>query len=390
MAGPPVDNVAIDRVSESMRQPLMILAGVLGLGLVAGGICAICGWRSWSSSAGRIPPTLCLAIVAFTGGVMNSVLFTMPAVVYTGGLSAAIHVVNYYRHARAEQGLGATAERGLKAAWIPCLLSAGTTSLGLISLCTSAIVPIKTFGFYSAIGVMAAVGLIFLYLAGRLPALAAAAVRHPGHRRRQQPPQPTPPPADAAAGRAGHRPAAMGLGGVHGGDGRLRRRTCTAVKTTVNLMSLFSPHAQIIDRLSLAGRKTGDMVPMEVVLRLDEPTCKLTLVERLELVGRIQDGDRADLPQVGRTTSAVTFVPDLTPKKRGGLGGVFMRGSTWAADVEQAVEGASRRTDVGRLRGRRTKRGTSSCGGSASAWPRWPTSTTASSSTNCERRSSRW
>ena len=40
---------------------------------------------------------------------------------------------------------GRSPERGLRAAWIPCLLSAGTTSLGLISLCTGAIVPIKTF-----------------------------------------------------------------------------------------------------------------------------------------------------------------------------------------------------------------------------------------------------
>ncbi|HTU27261.1 MAG TPA: hypothetical protein VMF30_17770, partial [Pirellulales bacterium] len=33
MAGPPVDNATIDRVSENMRQPLMILAGVVGFGL---------------------------------------------------------------------------------------------------------------------------------------------------------------------------------------------------------------------------------------------------------------------------------------------------------------------------------------------------------------------
>ena len=33
LAGPPVDNATIDQVSDSMRQPLMILAGVLGFGL---------------------------------------------------------------------------------------------------------------------------------------------------------------------------------------------------------------------------------------------------------------------------------------------------------------------------------------------------------------------
>ncbi len=85
---------------------------------------------------GSYSAVLSLAIVALFGGTMNSVLFTMPAVAYTGGLSAAIHLVNYYRHARASDGLIGSPGRGLKAAWVPCLLSAGTTSLGLISLCT--------------------------------------------------------------------------------------------------------------------------------------------------------------------------------------------------------------------------------------------------------------
>ena len=167
LAGPPVDNATIDQVSDSMRQPLMILAGVLGFGL------SLWYLRNLQLAimvflGGAYSAVLSLAIVALLGGTMNSVLFTMPAVAYTGGLSAAIHLVNYYRHDRARHGLAGSPERGLRAAWIPCLLSAGTTSLGLISLCTNAIVPIKTFGFYSAVGVMSAVGLIFLYLPAAL------------------------------------------------------------------------------------------------------------------------------------------------------------------------------------------------------------------------------
>ncbi len=54
------------------------------------------------------------------------------------------------------------------------------------------------------------------------------------------------------------------------------------MKTTVNLMSLFLPDAQIIDNYRWLEEKIGAMVPMEVVLRLDKRTTKLTLVERLE------------------------------------------------------------------------------------------------------------
>ena len=39
-----------------------------------------------------------LAMVHALGGQINSVLLTMPSVVYTAGLSAAIHIINYYRH----------------------------------------------------------------------------------------------------------------------------------------------------------------------------------------------------------------------------------------------------------------------------------------------------
>ena len=85
------------------------------------------------------------------------------------------------------------------------------------------------------------------------------------------------------------------------------------MKTTVNLMSLFMPNAPIIDDYRWLEAKIGDMVPLEVVLRLDKTKTKLTLVERLELVGRIQDAI-AKVPHVGSSLSALTFVPDLSAK----------------------------------------------------------------------------
>ncbi len=336
MAGPPVDNVAIDRVSESLRQELMVLSGVLGL--------ALAWWylrdvrlTTMVFIAGLYTATLCLAILAFTGGIMNSVLFTMPAVVYTAGLSAAIHVVNYYRYARAEGGLAGAADRGLRAAWLPCTLSAGTTSLGLISLCTSAIVPIKTFGLYTSIGVMSAVGLVFLFLPAALelwPPQQSDALgtdvddsprnlRHRRHMRRL---------GVLVIARPLWVWAVFMILLVVCGAGLHR------VKTTVNLMSLFSPQAKVIASYRWLEAKLGKMAPMEVVLRLDESTCKLTLVERLELVARMQTAIEKISDEVGRTMSAVTFVPDLAPKKRGGLGGVFLRGSTWAMTLNKRLK----------------------------------------------------
>ncbi len=338
MAGPPVDNATIDQVSENMRQPLMILAGVLGFGL---------SWwylrQFWLSVmvfvGGAYSAVLSLAIVYLFGGTMNSVLFTMPAVVYTGGLSAAIHLVNYYRHARAAEGLLGSPERGLKAAWVPCLLSAGTTSLGLISLCTSAIVPIRTFGFYSAVGEMAAVGLIFLYLPAALQLWP--------------PPQhddPDPEKAEAALDQK-HRAQMRWCGQaiiarpnwvwlifmsamIACGAGLYR------MKTTVNLMSLFLPDAPIIDNYRWLEEKIGAMVPLEVVLRLDKRSTTLTLVERLKLVGKIQDAIQ-ETPHVGSSLSAVTFVPELNPRRQRCRPGLDQR-QLAANGAQQAAAGPSR------------------------------------------------
>ena len=52
------------------------------------------------------------------------------------------------------------------------------------------------------------------------------------------------------------------------------------VRTTINLMSLFSPDAEIIHSYRWLEDKLGPLVPMEVVVRLDEKEAKLTTVER--------------------------------------------------------------------------------------------------------------
>ena len=48
------------------------------------------------------------------------------------------------------------------------MLSAGTASLGLISLCTSELVPIKKFGLYAAMGVMGTLVLLYIYVPSAL------------------------------------------------------------------------------------------------------------------------------------------------------------------------------------------------------------------------------
>ena len=319
MGGPPVDNVAIDKEGERMLFKLMVLCGLVGWILTYWCMknlqltIMIFNGAVYASS-------LSLAIVKFSGGVVNSVLLTMPAVVYTSALSCGIHVVNYYRHTRIEQGLTGAAGRGLKIAWLPCLLSAGTTSLGLISLATSDLVPIKFFGIYSAAGVMVTIALLYLYLPSALelrpPKMAKGAdgresdALDPTHRRRMR----------FLGTLVTARPAYVwiiffAVLGVCGYG--LRFST-----TNISLMSLFAKDCEIIKSYAWLEKNLGPLVPMEVVVRMEpnldqyETDGKLTLFQRLELIGRIQKNIES-IPDVGSTMSALTFSPDVVGKTSG-------------------------------------------------------------------------
>lgn len=91
------------------------------------------------------------ALVPMTGTAMSMVLVVLPTFVMVVALSGAIHVANYVSHAALENPQGAV-DRGAKMALVPCVNSVFTTVLGLMSLLTSSLAPVRDFGIYSSIG----------------------------------------------------------------------------------------------------------------------------------------------------------------------------------------------------------------------------------------------
>ena len=78
----------------------------------------------------------------------------------------------------------------------------------------------------------------------------------------------------------------------------------------------------------------GELVPMEIVLKIDPQKCQLNFLQRLELVGKIQE-EVEQIPEVGSSLSALMFAPRL-PKpedyKTGrGIGGAGATGHRQAA-----------------------------------------------------------
>ena len=163
MGGPPVDNVAISTEGEKTLMRLFIPAGIVGISLAFWCLRSV-RLTTMVFAAALYAGAVSLSLVWYSGGTMNAILLTMPAVVYVAGISGAIHFANYYRDSVVEGGIeGAPARHG-QARLAAVHPLGGNGAAGLISLYTSELKPIKLFGVYTALGVLATLVLLFLFL----------------------------------------------------------------------------------------------------------------------------------------------------------------------------------------------------------------------------------
>jgi len=302
VAGPTVDSVALDSESQRSRYFLAAIAFTIAAGLA---------WRCLGHlrlvamvfATAILSAALNVAIVYFMGGSMNLLMGMMPSLVYLLVLSAAIHLVNYYRQA-VQEGSGADSPwLAAKRSFVPCLLCSGTTAVGLGSLVLSEVEPVSTFGVYSAIGVMTSIPVLYLLLPSLLQ-------WWPVHEFK------TEPSAAKTLGRTSWTTRLSDLliahhGKVVAGSLALMAVGCFGVArldTSVKLLNLFSPSSRIIQDYTWMERHVGPMVPIELVLRFPHENSQ-SIVDRLELVKRVE-GKLRELEKVGGTMSAATFAPE--------------------------------------------------------------------------------
>ncbi len=269
IGGPPVDNVAIDEEGAITLFRLVGLSALIGITL------AWISFRSFRITmmlffTGGTAAMASLAIVYFSGGTMDAILMTMPSLVYVLALSGAVHVVNYYRDACEEDGPEGAPETAVSHGWFPCTLAAFTTSLGLISLYTSNLTPIKKFGLFSAVATLATVLLLFSYIP------AALTIWPSGYKKRD--------PNELRKG-------------FHLADivSRFWRGVCeivirryklvvvasvglliffaigvTKIETSIQLLKLFRSDSKILDDYRWMEENMGKLVPMELIINVDD------------------------------------------------------------------------------------------------------------------------
>lgn len=316
LAGPVIDGTSVDAASKnSLRR----------VGMLSAGVVLVLAWWFLKSIRSALlvfglslyGQALTLALIHFSGRQMNALMIVLPPLVQVLALAAGIHMVNYYVDESRQRGRAGAAWRALRIGWLPCVLSAGTTAIGLASLLASNLVPVREFGKFGAVGVMATAGLVLLFIPAVLGWWDQLVFRKRN--------------ADNELSASGsHLPRAMPGQTTHSAWdclSRLIERSWFVVTTaglaamvvvgfgasrlhsSVRIETLFGEDSRILRDYAWLEAHIGPTVPIEVVLRFDNSSSGAMLA-RLELVRHVEDR-LAQLPGVKGTMSASTLLPPL-------------------------------------------------------------------------------
>lgn len=377
LGGPPVDNVAIDEEGS------ITLVRLIGWSLLVGVGLAYLSFRSLKITfmiffVGGVSAILSLSFVWFANDFVDAIVMSMPSLVYVLGLTGAVHMLTYYRHHATEHGLEGAAESTIVHTWRPLLIAQFTSALGLLSLLTSELLPIRKFGFYSALGTLATLLVLYLYLPSALQLWPPG--YHKKNRREGEQEEGLEAWLDRLTGNfwevwSGYIvrnyywvAPTVAVIVVFVGYG------ATKLKTNVHLLKMFDKDAKIIQDYAWLEENLGRLVPMELVVRVTpevtaplqvteadedaeadeapaaaqapgDPAKRLVqynFLERMELAHFVQQAVEREFGPppgmenaanrdtvLGRALSAVTFAPELPePAAPGGFGKGLRRSTT--------------------------------------------------------------
>lgn len=163
MVGTVFEAYAVDEAAEASLQKLVIPSSLLGLlmsalclGSMRGALLVLI-----IASFGQL---IAIGLVFFTGNQFSAVLIVLPTLVFMLTLSGAIHLVNYFfeDHTERYPSIKDSGARSIVIGWQPCVLSSVTTMLGMGSLFTSQLAPVRQFGVFSAVSLGIATAFLLL------------------------------------------------------------------------------------------------------------------------------------------------------------------------------------------------------------------------------------
>jgi len=248
-----------------------------------------------------------VSLVPLSGTTMNMVLIVMPTLLSVLTLSGAIHLVSYWKHAAQNNNPNGIV-LAIRMAAQPCFLASATTAIGLASLMSSTLNPVRDFGIFAAIG--CGISLVFILFV--LPSLMQI---WPGK----------PPEEHEVDGRTwkllahwilGHSTAvvvvclAMFAAGIYG---------LQYFKTETKVVRYFPDDSRIITDYWFLEDHVVGVNTVDTIIRFDQQSQKdLMFLERLEIVRQVTEKVR----QHGEITGALSLAdfqrsfPKPGPKAR--------------------------------------------------------------------------
>ena len=334
MAGPTIEVVAIDEASK---------ASLLRLNLYSFAVCIaillLCIRRIFYAIViffiALYFEQAAMALIYFTGGRLDSVLLLTANLAGVLSMSAAIHTFGYYRDALATPSSESPAWRAFRRSLLPTGLAALTTAIGFGSLLVSDVIPVRNFGFYSAIAAPTAVLLTLwylpMYLSNRQSNTMKMSVSEHDSAL---------PPWYLRAW-----PVVLGTSAVTlviGGIGASR------LETAVGLHDLFHSDAKVLRDYRWLENQIGPLIPIEIVLEIPQDG-EIGLLPELRNVAILKKKLQS-VDSIGSVVSVLNFAPPI-PSPRVSRS---IRGDRCGSRLRSAIKRSSSRirvlSDVSRAR----------------------------------------
>ncbi|WP_339733757.1 MMPL family transporter [uncultured Gimesia sp.] len=242
-----------------------------------------------------------VSVVPLTGGTMNMVLVVMPTLLTVLTLSGSIHVANYWKHA-AHVDMKTAVTKAVEMARAPCMMASLTTAIGLASLMTSPLSPVRDFGLYSSIGCLISLLMVLFGLPSLLQLWPAK-----------------PPKASEIDTRNWQK-----FGRVLSRHQVLVSMSCLVIfavscygfkwfRTETKVIKYFPDSSRVIQDYLFLEENLSGITPVDTVICFDEAAQKNTnFVERVELVRKIQQ-KIAEHPEISGSISLADFRPVSEP-----------------------------------------------------------------------------
>jgi len=167
LAGPVIDGYEVDRASQWAMTQCAPISSVIVLV-----VCVLCldsiyvaGLVFGVATAAQM---VSLALVYYTGGTMTALLVVLPSLTQVLAIAAGMHLVHYVADstdaANKPWDWNRMVSEGVRIGWVPCVLSAVTTAIGLGSLAASGLESVRQFGVYAAFSVCTTCGLVLFLI----------------------------------------------------------------------------------------------------------------------------------------------------------------------------------------------------------------------------------